>query len=115
MVDTSLVLRLEDDDPMLFDETETPYTLEELTEVRAMARTRFQLWRRRTLFSATAFVLSCLSLYHFVDGRRLSTGEEAAKQVLLLVWLALLIVLLYFSLLLWGAFRLLRNPDASLT
>lgn len=100
---------------MRFDETGTPYTEEELAEVRISAKIRFQTWRTRTLYIATAFVLSCLSVYPFVDGHRLSPGEEAAKQVLLLVSLALLIILLYSSLLLWGAFRLLRNPDASLT
>ena len=67
---------------MLFDQTEIPYTQEELIEV---------------------------------DGHHLSRGEEAAKQALLLVCLALLIVLLYSSLLLWGAFRLLQDPGAPLT
>ena len=100
---------------MLFDQTETPYTQEELIEVRAAARIRFQTWRRRTLYATTAFVLSCLSVYRFVDGHHLSRGEEAAKQVLLLVCLALLIVLLYSSLLLWGAFRLLQDLGAPLT
>jgi hypothetical protein len=108
-------LRLEDNGPMLFDETEPPYTSEELAKVRAAASIRFQTWRRRTLYAATAFVLSCLSVYRLVDGHHLSTGEETAKQVLLLVWVTLLMVLLYCSLLLWGAFRLLRNPVASLT
>ena len=100
---------------MLFDETEAPYTQEELAEVRAAASIRFKIWRTRTLYAATAFVLSCLFVYHFVDGHHLSPGEETVKQGLLLVWLASLLVLLYSSLLLWGAFRLLRNPDASLT
>ena len=84
---------------MLFDETETPYTEEELAELRTEAKLRFQTWRTCTLYAATAFVLSCLSVYHFVDGHHLSPGEETAKQVLLLVWLALFVALIHSSLL----------------
>jgi hypothetical protein len=100
---------------MLFDETETPLTQKQLLEVKAVAALRFQILRGRTMWAAVAFGLSCLAAYQFVDGHHLSPGEETVKQFVLLVWLGLLIVLLYSSMLLWGAFRLLRDPDTNLT
>jgi hypothetical protein len=73
------------------------------------ARIRLRLWQRRALYSTGAFVLSCALVYPFVDGRRLSAQGEAIKQGLLVLWMALFLICLYCTLLLWGAWRLLRD------
>ncbi len=67
------------------------------------------LWRKRTLYAAAAFGLICASVYPYVDGRHLTSGEESIKQVLLFAWLILVVVLLYCVLLLWGAFCSVRD------
>jgi hypothetical protein len=84
---------------------------DELKRARESAKTRFRLWRKRSLYCAGALLLSCASIYPFVDGRRLSGQEELIKQGLLLLWLVLIIATLYTTLLFWGAWRILRDIE----
>ena len=80
--------------------------------VEQNARVRLGLWRKRALYSAVAFLLSCAFVYPFVDGRKLSAHGEAVKQGLLLLSLGLLIVLLYCALLWWGARQSLPDLES---
>jgi hypothetical protein len=64
---------------------------------------RFLLWRRRAIYANLALLLSFGLVYPFITGRPLSSVEEFAKQVLLLVALAMIFIALYVNLLLWGA------------
>jgi hypothetical protein len=96
---------------MLFDTISEPDNEKDLAEAVENAKDRFRLWRRRSLYSSLAFVLSCAAVYPFVDGRTLSAQGESLKQVFLLLSLALLIVFLYCTLLLWGAWRSVRNLE----
>lgn len=100
---------------MLYDMTSVPDSEEDLAEALENARKRFRLWRKRALYSTAAFVLSCAAVYPFVDGRVLSAQGESIKHGLLLLWLALLLVFLYYTLLLWGAWRSVRDLELGRT
>jgi hypothetical protein len=96
---------------MLFDTVSEPDNKKDLARALENAKGRFRLWRRRSLYSTLAFVLSCAAVYPFVDGCTLSAQGESLKQVFLLLSLALLIVFLYCTLLLWGAWRSVRDLE----
>jgi hypothetical protein len=80
--------------------------------VERNARVRLEVWKKRALYSTVAFLLSCAIVYPFVDGRKISAQGEAVKQGLLLLSLGLLLVFLYCTLLLWGAWRSLRDLES---
>jgi hypothetical protein len=84
----------------------------ELEAVEQNARVRFGVWRKRALYSTAAFLLSCALVYPFVDGRKISAQGEVVKQGLLLLSLGLLLAFLYCTLLLWGAWRSLRDIES---
>jgi hypothetical protein len=88
-------------------------TAPELEAVEQNARVRFGVWRKRALYSTAAFLVSCALVYPFVDGRRISAQGEVVKQGLLLLSLGLLLALLYSTLLLWGAWRALRDLESN--
>jgi hypothetical protein len=96
---------------MIYDTTNVPDSEEDLKEARENAKSRFRLWRKRSTYSIVALLLSFASVYPFVDGRQLSVHGEAVKQVLLLLSLGMLIVTLYCTLLLWGAWRIFRELE----
>jgi hypothetical protein len=96
---------------MIFDTTESPLSEYELIAIKQNARVRLRLWKRRSLYSVGAFLLSCVCVYPFVDGRQLSVHGESVKQGLLLLAMALLLIVLYCSLLFWGAWRALRDVE----
>jgi hypothetical protein len=84
---------------------------EELRTARESAKTRFRLWRKRSLYCIGALFLSFACLYPFVDGRALSGQEELIKRGLLLVSFSLLLTSLYTTLLFWRAWRILRDIE----
>ena len=94
---------------MLYDMTSVPDSEEDIAEALDNATRRFRLWRTRAFYSIAALVLSCAAVYPFVDGRVLSAQGESAKHFLLLLWLGSLIACLYFILILWGAWRSVRD------
>ena len=47
---------------------EPPLTPEEIEEVKQNARERLRLWKRRALYAAEAFVLSCALVYPISKG-----------------------------------------------
>lgn len=96
---------------MIFEEAEGPLSENEFIEVKANVQSRLRLWRWRAVYSIVAFLLSCACVYPFVDGQKLSAGGELLKQGALLVAFALLLVALYCSLLVWGAWRSLRDLE----
>jgi hypothetical protein len=95
----------------IFDSDEAPLRGEELTRAKENATTRFRLWRMRSAWCTLGLLLSFACVYPFVDGRVLSIREESIKQVLLLLSLGLLVATLYTTLLLWGAWRILRDLE----
>lgn len=76
---------------MLFDETEGPPSKEELAAVMQSARSFLRLWKKRALYSASAFLLSCASLSPFLYGHPLHAYWDSFGKYLVLVSIALLV------------------------
>jgi hypothetical protein len=57
------------------------------------------------MFANVGLLVSFGAVYPLITGRPLSPREELAKQLLLLIALAMVFVALYVNLLLWGAWR----------
>jgi uncharacterized membrane protein len=97
----------------IFD-AETPLSNEELVEVREYAREVIALRRRRTLYSASALLLSCASVIPFSAGHRLHAHSEFGR---LLVYLSmvLFVVFVYCNGLLWSAWQALRDVEKGRT
>jgi hypothetical protein len=88
---------------------EGPLNEKELAAVRQNARERLGLWRRRSFYSTGAFLLSCLLVYLFLDGSPLHAYWESFGKYLILLSMALLLVFVYCTALLWGSWRALRD------
>ena|ERR1051326_3755500 len=82
---------------------------EELAAVRQNAEERLRLWRQRSVLSGLALLLSCLSVSMFLTGHSLHAYWESLGQYLVYLSMGLLVVFLYCTLLLWGAWSALRD------
>jgi len=85
---------------------------EEFRRQKDRAKDRFNLWRMRALYANLGLFVSFAGVYPFIDGRPLSSREELAKQLLLLIALGMLFLALYVNLLLWGAWRIHADAQA---
>jgi len=94
---------------MLYDMTNEPDSEEDLQAAKENAKNRFQLWRKRSIYSTALLLLSFAAAYPFVDGRQLSIHGEATKQLLLLLSLGMLIVTLYCTVLFWASWQCIRE------
>jgi hypothetical protein len=94
----------------IFD-TESPLSDEELVEARQCARERIGLWRRRSLYSAVALVLSCAAVTPFSKGHSLHAHAEPFGRLLVYLSMALLVVWVYCTGLFWSAWQALRDVE----
>jgi uncharacterized membrane protein len=80
---------------MIFDAAEVPDTRESVEAARQQAQRLVRLWDRRSLYTATAFVLSCAAVYPFSVGHALhSHWDSFGKRLALLpmiLWIPLVI------------------------
>jgi hypothetical protein len=96
----------------IYDIDEGPQSEGELRAVRENARARLGVWRKRALYSAGIFAISCLLVYLFLDGSPLHAYWEPFGKYLVFLSMILSLVCLYCVALLWGAWRALRDVDA---
>jgi hypothetical protein len=96
----------------ILNANDEPLSEDELIAVRQNAKERFAIWRKRSLSSTAAFLLSCMLVYLFLEGSPLHAYWDSAGQYLLLLSMALLLVFVYCTALLWGSWRALRGLDA---
>lgn len=82
---------------------------EDLAAARENARTRFRTWGLRSLYSGVALLMDCAFVVPFLYGHSLHMYWESFGKYLILVAMALLVVLVYCSGLLWGAWVSLRD------
>lgn len=95
----------------IYDTDEAPLNEEERAAVKQKARKRLGLWRRRALYSTVAFLLSCLLVYLFLEGSPLHAYWESFGKYLILLPMALLLVFVYCTALLWGSWRALQDVE----
>jgi hypothetical protein len=94
----------------LFD-SERPLSKEEMVEIRQYAGERIGLWRKRSIYSTVALLLSCASVYPFLEGHTLHQHWESLGKYLIFVSMALLVVWVYCAGLWWSAWQALRDVE----
>jgi len=98
----------------MFGEVANPPESEEnLPVVIENARTRFRTWRLRSLYSAVGLFITCAFVVPFLYGHSLHSYWDSFGRFLILVAMALLVVLVYCTGLLWGAWLSLRDLQKS--
>ena len=101
---------------MIFDSPEdTAISESEREAAEQNARMRLRVCGRRALYATGAFLLSCASICPFLKGQWLHSYWDSLGKLLLFLALALMVVCLYSTLLMWGAWRLLRDLEAERT
>lgn len=93
---------------MIFDQY---LSKEEIEEIKQNIRGNLRIWRKRTLYSTVALLLSCACVYPFVDGHQISSYGEILKRKLLLLCLALLVVSAFCAYCWWYDWYELRDVE----
>jgi membrane protease YdiL (CAAX protease family) len=96
--------------PTIFD-SESPLSNQEVLEVRQYAKERIGIWRRRSLYSAVALLLSCASVYPFLKGHPLHEYWESFGKYLVLLSMAMLVVFVLCTGLFYSAWQALRDVE----
>jgi hypothetical protein len=96
--------------PTIFD-SESPLSNQEVLEVRQYAKERIGIWRRRSLYSAVALLLSCASVYPFLKGNPLHEYWESFGKYLVLLSMAMLVVFVLCTGLFYSAWQALRDVE----
>jgi len=94
----------------IFD-SESPLSEQEMLEVRQYARERIGLWRRRSVYSTVAFLLSCAGVYPFLEGHPLHKYWESFGKYLVLVSMAMLVVFVLCTGFFYSAWQALRDVE----
>ena len=90
---------------------EIPTGTEETREVRQYACKYISLWRKRTLYSTLALLLSCASVYLFSDGHPLHGHWQDIGKYLVLLSMGLLLVFVYCAAFWYSAWQALRHVE----
>jgi len=88
---------------------------EELAEAKENARRRFEVWRRRSLYSTVLLLLSCASVVPFSKGHSLHVYAEPLGRLLVYLSMGMLLVFLYCTGLFYGAWQCLRDLKSGRT
>jgi hypothetical protein len=72
----------------IFD-SDSPLSDQDMLEVRQYAKERIGLWRKRSIYSTVALLLSCASVYPFLKGHPLHEHWESFGKYLVLLSMAL--------------------------
>jgi len=100
---------------MTISDTEPPLSDEEMAEVREYASERIGLWRKRSLYSIVACLLSCASVIPFSKGHSLHAHSEPFGRLLVYLSMALFVLCVYCTGLLWSAWQALRDVEKGQT
>jgi hypothetical protein len=96
--------------PTIFD-SESPLSDQEMLEVRQYAKEHIGLWRRRSLYSAVALMLTCASVYPFLEGHPLHRHWESFGKDLVLLSMAMLVVFVLCTGFFYSAWQALRDAE----
>jgi hypothetical protein len=92
-------------------DSDGPLSDQEMLEVQQYAKERISLWRRRSIRSIVAFLLSCLGTYPFLQGHPLHEYWGAFGKYLVLVSMAMLVVFVFCTGFFYSAWRALREVE----
>jgi membrane protease YdiL (CAAX protease family) len=92
-------------------DSESPLSDQEMLEVRQYAKERIGLWRRRSIYSTVALLLSCASVYPFLKGHPLPEYWESFGKYLVLLSMALLVVFVLCTGFFYSAWQALRDVE----
>lgn len=99
----------------IYDMDEAPLTGEELAVARQNARSMLQLWKRRAVYSTTAFLLSCASVTPLLYGYPLHAHWDSFGKYLVLLSMGLLlpfVVCVGIAISSWMHVREMERTDA---
>src|SRR5579863_4355638 len=96
---------------MEFNMTPDSDCKEDLPEAINQARDRLRLWKSRSLYSLVLLFLGCAAVVPFLYGYPLHTYWESFGKYLVLLSMGLLVVAVYCTGLLWGAWTALRELE----
>jgi hypothetical protein len=82
-----------------------------MLEVRQFAKERIGVWRRRSIYSTIAFVLSCAGVYPFLQGHPLHHCWESFGKYLVLLSMAMLVVFVLSTGFFYSAWQALRDVE----
>ena len=94
----------------IFD-SESPLSEQEMLEVRDYAKERIGLWRRRSMCATVALLLSCASVYPFLEGHPLHHHWESLGKYLVLLSMAMLVVFVWCTGFFYSAWQALRDVE----
>jgi len=94
----------------IFD-SESPLSGREMLALRQYAREHIGLWRRRSIYSAVAFLLSCAGVYPFLKGHPLHGHWESFGKYLVLVSMFTLVVFVMCTGFFYSAWQALRDVE----
>jgi hypothetical protein len=92
-------------------DAESPLSGEGMSEVRQFAAEQIAVWRRRSLYSTAALVLTCAFIYPFLAGHPLHGYWESFGKYLIFVAMAFLIVFVLCTGLFYSAWQALRDVE----
>jgi hypothetical protein len=94
----------------IFD-SEGPLSKREMLKVRQYAKEHIGLWRRRSICSIVALLLSCGSVYPFLEGHPLHQYWESFGKYLVLLSMAMLAVFVMCTGFFYSAWQALRDVE----
>jgi hypothetical protein len=83
---------------------------DDIEEAKENARERLRVWKRRAIYSALAFFLSCASVIPFLEGHSLHAYWYLGKNLVLLS-MGMLIPFVLCTVVLFGAYSCLRDLE----
>jgi len=86
-----------------------PLSEEEVIAVKQNAITRLSFWKKRSLYSAAALFLSCVSVVPFSSGHFLHAASEPFGRLLVCLSMGLFLWFVHCVMLLWRAWTALRT------
>jgi len=92
-------------------DSESPLSDQEMLEVRQCAKERIGLWRRRSIYSTVALLLSCASVDPFLKGHPLHEHWESFGKYLVLLSMAMLVVFVLCTGFFYSAWQALRDAE----
>ncbi len=91
--------------------TESPLNAEEMAIVKLNAKRRLAKWQTRGLWATGAFFVNSAMIYIALNSGSLGVYRALLGKCLIPLWIALLLLFVYYVGLWWGAWHALSDLD----